>query len=129
MKFGHLTVLKKTTQKLRREYLYDCLCDCGKTTLATSQALKSGHKKSCGHTKTAHFTYERAMNAHKIVNGVDLSVHTDKLSKANKSGIRGISQDEYGYVSKLIINGKTYRKRSQTLTDAKKILEDFKKNL
>lgn len=47
-KFNLLTVLEKTKQKQGSNYLWKCQCDCGNITLATSPALKSGHKKSCG---------------------------------------------------------------------------------
>lgn len=55
-KFNRLTVLEKTLNKRGTSYLYNCICDCGNYTMATSTELKSGHKKSCGclHTEQRH---------------------------------------------------------------------------
>lgn len=46
---GFLTVIKKTTQKgSNRDFLWECLCECGNTLLLKSQMLRAGDKKSCG---------------------------------------------------------------------------------
>lgn len=54
-RYGKLTVLEKTNEKIRESIAYRCKCDCGKETLSDSSSLKSGHKKSCG----CLFTYDR----------------------------------------------------------------------
>lgn len=51
-RFGMLTVVKlhhihTRTQSKRRVYMWECKCDCGNTTLASSTNLKTGHVKSC----------------------------------------------------------------------------------
>lgn len=42
MRFGRLLVIKKTGKQ------WECLCDCGNTTLVYSSGLNSGKTKSCG---------------------------------------------------------------------------------
>lgn len=46
-RYGRLTVEQPAKRK-NRENTWLCRCDCGKTTTATSSALATGHKKSCG---------------------------------------------------------------------------------
>jgi hypothetical protein len=45
--FGKLTAVSKYKIKNGRQY-WNCKCECGKTTIASSAALASGKKKSCG---------------------------------------------------------------------------------
>lgn len=45
-KFGKLTVLSRSTG-FKRVY-WDCLCDCGNTSIHRTDALRSGASKSCG---------------------------------------------------------------------------------
>ncbi|MBQ6635716.1 MAG: transcriptional regulator [Lachnospiraceae bacterium] len=48
-RFGKLTVLRKTKeQNARKDYLWECVCDCGGKILAPSGQLRSGYRKSCG---------------------------------------------------------------------------------
>lgn len=52
MKFGKLTVIKRTddyvSPKGAHMVRWICRCDCGKTTMATTLALKAGRHSSCG---------------------------------------------------------------------------------
>lgn len=48
LKFNKLTVLREKQDRLDRQVVWECRCDCGAKTLATSKHLISGHKKSCG---------------------------------------------------------------------------------
>ena len=45
--FGKLTVIDKNQIKNGRQY-WNCICKCGKTTVASSASLTTGRKKSCG---------------------------------------------------------------------------------
>lgn len=53
MKFNHLTVVELSGTDGRQHRLWKCLCDCGKTTYATTSDLQNNHKKSCGCLKRA----------------------------------------------------------------------------
>ena len=47
-RFGKLTVLHKSNIKKGTNASWECICDCGNTTIVSSSALKSGSTKSCG---------------------------------------------------------------------------------
>lgn len=47
-KFGKLTVIREIEgYKFRRRY-YECLCECGNTTIVEQSKLRTGHTQSCG---------------------------------------------------------------------------------
>lgn len=48
MRFGKLTVLRKTEQRQGRNVLWECFCDCGNTCLKPTSQLNAGTAKSCG---------------------------------------------------------------------------------
>ena len=45
-KFGRLTVAERSYTK--RTTAWNCICECGKSTIVTTKHLKSGQTKSCG---------------------------------------------------------------------------------
>ena len=47
-KFNKLTVLKRSEIQYGDAVRWLCRCECGTETLATTNELRSGHKKSCG---------------------------------------------------------------------------------
>jgi len=47
-RFGMLVVQGATPQRVNREILYECLCDCGNTRLSTRVNLKRRSVTSCG---------------------------------------------------------------------------------
>lgn len=47
-KYGFLTVLSKTNQKIDGNFLYQCVCDCGNICYKKSKMLRDGKVKSCG---------------------------------------------------------------------------------
>lgn len=47
-RFGRLTVIKYTCERVDRSVVWECRCDCGKLHKATSKNLRSGHTRSCG---------------------------------------------------------------------------------
>jgi len=47
-RFGKLTVQEWAGRSTGRKALWNCLCDCGKTSTATGNQLRSGKTKSCG---------------------------------------------------------------------------------
>ena len=46
-KFGRLTVIKRAKNS-NNSTMWECVCDCGNTTIVSSSALVSGNTKSCG---------------------------------------------------------------------------------
>ena len=47
-RFGRLTALERTSEKIGSSYLWLCRCDCGKEVLISTNALLCGGTKSCG---------------------------------------------------------------------------------
>lgn len=47
MTFGRLMVMRRA-QTLNRSIRWECLCECGNTSVSRSQNLLSGHTQSCG---------------------------------------------------------------------------------
>lgn len=47
-RFGRLTAIRPTEERRHRAVVWECLCDCGKTSYVTTQNLTSGCSKSCG---------------------------------------------------------------------------------
>lgn len=46
--FGRLTVLKSAGANKRKLILWECICQCGRKTIATGVILRRGDTKSCG---------------------------------------------------------------------------------
>ncbi|MDL2325331.1 hypothetical protein LJC61_09375 [Ruminococcaceae bacterium OttesenSCG-928-A16] len=47
-RFGNLTVIKRSDEKKGTSVLWECICDCGNATLASTSKLRSGDRTSCG---------------------------------------------------------------------------------
>lgn len=54
-RFGELTVLSKSPEKLDGRPAWLCVCDCGKTRVARGEDLRGGQAKSCGQHRTKAF--------------------------------------------------------------------------
>jgi len=47
-RFGKLVVVGPTAQRKGTNVVWKCICDCGNTTFASTNALTNGNKRSCG---------------------------------------------------------------------------------
>ena len=47
-KFGKLTAIRPLEERINGLIMWECQCDCGEITYATSGNLRAGNKKSCG---------------------------------------------------------------------------------
>ena len=47
-RFGKLIAVRPTAQRLSGHIVWECRCDCGKTTFVTANNLKRGNTQSCG---------------------------------------------------------------------------------
>lgn len=47
-RFGWLTAIRATEERQNGQVVWECLCDCGETTFATSNNLQAGRVQSCG---------------------------------------------------------------------------------
>ena len=46
--FGSLLAVKQVGQNTKNQWIWECLCECGKTVLVVSDSLRRGHTQSCG---------------------------------------------------------------------------------
>lgn len=53
-KFGHLTVVEETSQRIDRKVVWKCQCDCKNHTIVyvAGKDLRAGHTTSCGCVKS-----------------------------------------------------------------------------
>lgn len=47
-RFGLLVTVKRVGLTQQQKSLWECLCDCGNTTIVRVDHLNSGHTRSCG---------------------------------------------------------------------------------
>lgn len=117
-RYTRLVVIKKTDKKLRREFLYECKCDCGNTVYQTRQALEIGHATSCGCLHKENF---RGIRESLYKDGTKLSAFNDKAFSTNKLGVRGVSSyiqsGRTKYMARLVFKGKTYAKKGFATID------------
>ena len=96
LRFGSLTVVKRVANG-NRVAMWECICDCGKTTVVSSSSLTRGHTRSCGCSKVEfckrHFTKHSASDSPLYVTWVDMKRRCyDERDHAYKNyGQRGIS--------------------------------------
>lgn len=109
-KFGRLTVIEKIGKK-NRHSIYKCLCECGNYTTVYRSSLTTNDIKSCGCLQD-EFYKNRAIDAIKKyqVEGTNVAyIKSDKLSKSNKSGIRGVYQKKNGkWCAQIMFKRKCY---------------------
>lgn len=128
-KYGRLTVISRTEEKIERAYLYECLCDCGKTTYQVIAQLKNGHVKSCSCLQKE---IVKEMNQRVNAGGTKNYPFTRKGDKGNKTGFRGVNtytqSGKTKYFARLYFKGKKYQKKGfLTIEEAleyRKYLED-----
>lgn len=58
-RFGRLVVVRQVESDIHNRSMWECQCDCGKTTITTAQSLLSGDTRSCGCLKSRNLTGER----------------------------------------------------------------------
>src|SRR5258708_37884527 len=61
-RFGRLVVIAESGRAKERKILWECTCDCGKSTIVRSNKLLGGRTRSCGGlvvdvNRTAHFAH------------------------------------------------------------------------
>ena len=48
LRFGRLVVINFNYISIKNQVFWNCLCDCGKTTIVNTNGLNTGHTQSCG---------------------------------------------------------------------------------
>lgn len=63
-RFGKLTVISMSPERKQNRVTWECLCDCGNKTLATSNGLQSMRTKSCGCTRSQLISEAKTKHGH-----------------------------------------------------------------
>lgn len=120
-KFGKLTVLGldrvervKRKNGDRNKFYWKCRCECGKEFVLNYEKLKSGQNNSCKDIERNQTqTYTEIGTKHKRKNvlkeGTRLDTLTNKPTKANTSGVRGVYYDKDKGKYKVYIDFKNKR--------------------
>ncbi|WP_041139577.1 AP2/ERF family transcription factor [Beduini massiliensis] len=97
--FGKLHAIK-VVGKSHGHLLWLCQCECGNQCIVQDGNLKSGHTQSCGCVR---------VNPN-LIEGTNLClIGSDKLSKRNTSGVKGVSPTRNGrWVATITFKGKRY---------------------
>ncbi len=117
--------------KKRNFYYWKCKCDCGNEIIISGKRLKDGRINDCKEAKRNEVkSYTKIGNEFKkekiLKEGTRLDNLSGKLSKANTSGVRGVSfkKDKNKYKATIGFKGRTYfLGYYDKLEDAKKARE------
>lgn len=97
-RFGRLVAIEPTKERVNTSVIWKCVCDCGNTKKVISSDLIRGLTRSCGCLlKEKSVGNLRGIPREKI--NVALGLHDgtmesrliDRPTKANKTGVRGVS--------------------------------------
>jgi len=58
-RFGRLMAIQSTDERQQNSVIWECICDCGKTTFVPQANLTTGNTKSCGCGQLYHFKERR----------------------------------------------------------------------
>ena len=116
-RFGRLSVLCKYHRAKNGSMLYKCICDCGNEVIARSDHLKGKHVVSCGcylsdknrDSLISGKSYEM-LKKEGWHDGTNEAMLTNKPTKSNKTGVRGVTFDmeKCKYRAKITYKGKEY---------------------
>ncbi len=95
-RFGRLQALEPTERRDRKGSIYwRCICDCGRETLVTQEALVRGNYQSCGCLKREN-QQEIVNQLHRIDGTCVEILERRKHRRDNASGFRGVFQLKNG---------------------------------
>ncbi|MEN8075755.1 AP2 domain-containing protein [Clostridioides difficile] len=109
-RFGRLVAIERVGSQ-HKSPLWKCKCDCGNIIDASLQKLNTGDTKSCGCLKKDYYKNELANNIKEYqLDGTNVAyLKSNKLSKVNKSGVRGVSQKKNGkWLAQITFKRKNY---------------------
>ncbi len=96
--FGRVIVLRlaaeKNATRTRTPYIWECRCECGSIVYKYTDTLKNGDETMCAACADKVHAAKARANAG-FVGGTQISkIRSNKLNKANKSGVRGVCFDQ-----------------------------------
>lgn len=88
-RFGKLLVVEECQKRGKFNMIeWLCVCDCGGKTVATTSALKSGHKKSCGCINSGLYSNNKRL--YNVWRGMINRCENPKSNRYHRYGGRGI---------------------------------------
>ena len=99
-RFGRLVVVSESAERRSSKVMWECKCDCGNVKNVRGKSLRSGNTKSCGCLSKEKSKDNDTTAANKLTKkkfykeGTAIHLIEQGLSKANKSGYKGVSWDK-----------------------------------
>jgi hypothetical protein len=90
-KSGLLTAIKRVGTYSNGEPLYECLCECGNTTVVYATRVRNGQVKSCGCMKGNRRHGKAYSSEHRIWRAMKDRCYNNKNKEFHRYGGRGIS--------------------------------------
>lgn len=131
--FGHLTVVKRAPTRVssggQPRTMWHCQCDCGRAADISSQDLRSGKVRSCGHDRLSGIKKYTEQHM-KETPGTNVHQLSDRPASTNTSGYRNISTTYRNGVKYYRVNiqykGKQYGHMVRTLDETLKVREELR---
>jgi len=104
--FGYLTAIEPTGEKHRKDYIWRCVCKCGKEVEYPATRLLLGNTVSCGCLRGEHFK-----EVNKYIGGTSLrqSIEEQVRSTRAKSGYTGVHRKREKWAAKITYMKTTYQ--------------------
>ena len=133
-KIGLLSVESKIGSK-HGISIYRCRCECGNLTETYRTSLINGDTKSCGCVQQNYYKNELTKQIDKYrIDGTNVAyIRSNKLSKANTSGVKGVSKKKNGkWLAQITFKRKhynlgTYEKKEDAIKARKEAEEKLHK--
>ena len=127
---------KEKIESKHRISIYKCKCECGNDVEVYRTLLMSGDTKSCGCLQKDYYKNELNKQIDKYrIDGTNVAyIKSDKLSKANTSGVKGVSRKKNGkWLAQITFKRKaynlgTYERKEDAIKVRKEAEEKLHKN-
>ena len=103
--FGYLTAIEPTGEKYRKDYIWRCVCRCGKEVTCPATRLLTGNTASCGCLRGEHL---RSVN--KYIGGTSLrqSMEEQIHSTRSRSGYTGVTVKRGKWLAYIKYKGQSF---------------------
>lgn len=88
--FGNLTILDVFRKEGEKVLFCKCKCNCGKESVARLTAVRNGQIKNCDHESLPNLEAGRKMMEELSISGTNISSLSQKISRNNKTGVKGV---------------------------------------